>query len=60
MTFEQLLTVSECERCAGPVQDTTLCQACAGSKPIYDDRSKVLTILDLLIEAEENQLFTTV
>ena len=60
MTFEQLLTVNECERCAGPVQDTALCPACAGSKSIYDDRSTVSTIVDLLIEAEENQLFTTV
>ena len=60
MTFEQLLTVNECERCAGPVQDTALCPVCAVSKPIYDDRSTVSTIVDLLIEAEENQLFTTV
>ena len=60
MTFEQLLTVNECERCAAPVQDTALCPACTGSKSIYDDRSTVSTILEMLIEAEESQLFTTV
>ena len=60
MTFEQLLTVNECERCVSPVQNTALCPACTGSKSIYDDRSTVSTIVDLLIEVEENQLFTTV
>ena len=51
---------SVCERCATDVEATEkLCAQCSRSVPMFEQSTTYQTVLDMLIEIEDNQLFTT-
>lgn len=49
-----------CERCAADVEaGEKVCADCSRSVPMFEQSTSYQTILDMLVEAEENQIFTT-
>jgi len=56
-----MFDVNECERCACEVKNAgSLCMDCMVSVPMFEQSTSFDTILDMLVELEEKQLFTTV
>lgn len=56
-----MFDVNECERCACEVKNAgSLCMDCMVSVPMFEQSTSRQTILDMLVELEEKQLFTTV
>ena len=56
-----MFDVNECERCACEVESSqSLCRECTVSVPMFEQSTSRQTILDMLVELEEKQLFTTV
>jgi len=52
--------MSECERCAADVEaGEKLCADCCRSVPMFEQSTSYQTILDMLVDVEENQIFTT-
>ena len=52
--------MSECERCAADVEaGEKVCADCSRSVPMFEQSTTYQTVLDMLVELEENQLFTT-
>jgi len=51
---------SVCERCAADVETgEKVCADCSRSVPMFEQSTSYQTILDMLVQAEENQIFTT-
>lgn len=56
-----MFDVNECERCACEVKNAgSLCMDCMVSVPMFEQSTSSDTILDMLVQVEEKQLFTTV
>jgi len=56
-----MFDVNECERCACEVKDSeTLCMDCKVSVPMFEQSTGFDTVLDMLIQAEESTVYTTV
>lgn len=56
-----MFDVNECERCACEVKNAgSLCMDCMVSVPMFEQSTSFDTVLDMLVELEEKQLFTTV
>ncbi len=53
--------LNECERCAAEVNvSETLCTDCTRSVPMFEQSTAFDTVLDMLIKAEEDTIYTTV
>ena len=49
-----------CERCAADVEaGEKICADCSRSVPMFEQSTTYQTVLDMLVELEDNQLFTT-
>ena len=56
-----MFDVNECERCACEVKDSqTLCMDCMVSVPMFEQSTSFNSVLDMLIQAEESTVYTTV
>jgi hypothetical protein len=50
----------ECVRCLADIRiGDGLCEECSRSVPMFEQSTTYQTVLDMLIEIEDNQLFTT-
>lgn len=53
--------LNECERCAAEVNvSETLCTDCTRSVPMFEQSTAFDTVLEMLIQAEEDTIYTTV
>ena len=53
--------LNECERCAAEVNvSETLCTDCTRSVPMFEQSTSFNSVLDMLIQAEEDTVYTTV
>ena len=56
-----MFDVNECERCAAEVNvSETLCTDCMRSVPMFEQSSAFNTVLDMLIQAEEDAVWNPV
>jgi len=56
-----MFDVNECERCACEVKNAgSLCMDCMVSVPMFEQSTSFDTVLDMLIQAEESTVYTTV
>ena len=50
----------ECVRCLADIRiGDGLCEECSRSVPMFEQSTTYQTVLDMLVELEDNQLFTT-
>jgi hypothetical protein len=58
---ETMNDLNECERCAAEVNvSETLCTDCTRSVPMFEQSTSFNSVLDMLIQAEEDTVYTTV
>jgi len=56
-----MFDVNECERCACEVKNAqSLCMDCMVSVPMFEQSTGFDSVLDMLIQAEESTVYTTV